>query len=308
MNSNGFIKVPNSVVGNIKGFHCVLYVYLLYLCTVQNTNSVKVKRETCRKWIGSATENTVGQQMHALEKAGHIKIEHNYSRFGLQTCNTVTVNNFNPQKDYFLLPTEHMELEMPPSAFELMLTLYMFSFQDPFCYPSFREIRGMCHLGYGSIVQGYKILEEKGVITKENYMCKDGDKGQNRYFLIKKIERLIGEEKAAKFLAWIRKQKAICYELWQIIKEVLMGNVGMLNEICAETEQEAQEEFTYIYGNEEFEADDCADDFVYPDNDIVFTANKRGVWGFVKKTISQIRNGIGLIVDKVFQKFKRVLL
>lgn len=71
-----------------------------------------------------------------------------------------------------------------------------------------------------------------------------------------------------------------------------MGNAGILDEICAETEQEAQEEFTYIYGNEEFEVDDCADDFVYPNNDIVFTANKRGVWGFVKKKISQIRNGI----------------
>lgn len=90
---------------------------------------------------------------------------------------------------------------MPPSAFALMLTLYMFSFQNPFCYPSFREIRWMCHLGYGTIVQGYKILEEKGVITKENYMCKDGDKGQNRYFLVKKIERAYRRGKDSKILS-----------------------------------------------------------------------------------------------------------
>lgn len=305
MNTNGFIKIPNSVVGNIKGYRCMLYIYLLYLCTVQNKKSVKVKLETCRNCVGIAFTSTVCNQLRALEKAGYISIEHNYSCFGLQTCNTVTVKGFNPQKDYFLLPSEYIQKEIPPSAFELMLTLYMYSFQNPFCYPSFSQIKKLCHLGGSTIVQGYKILEEKNVISKENYMRADGSNGHNRYFLVKKIEKLIGEERTAQFLIWIRKQKTICCGLWQIIKEVLTGNIGILNEICAEIVKND----TYTGDEyEDFEADDSVDNCVYFENNMICIDRKRGAWGFIKEKISQIREEIGLIFGKIFQKFKRVIL
>lgn len=306
MNTNGFIKIPNSIIGNLKGYHCVLYVYLLYLCTFQNKSSVKIKLETCRKRVGVAFTSTVCNQMRALEKAGYINIEHNYSYFGLQTCNTVTVKGFDPQKDYFLLPSGYIQLEIPPSAFELMLTLYMYSFQNPFCYPSFSQIKKLCHLGGSTIVQGYKILEEKSVISKENYMRADGSKGHNRYFLVNKIERLIGEERTAKFLIWIRRQKNICCGLWQIIKEVLTGNIGILNEICAEIEKNEGEELTYFY---DVKYDYCACQIVYPDdNNINSAADRCGIIGLVKEKIRCIRSGIKRFFGKIVRNFKRAVL
>lgn len=305
MNTNGFIRVPNSVVGSLKGYRCVLYIYLLYLCTVRKTNRVTVKLETCRRHIGAAFTTAVCKQMHALEKAGYVKIENNYSTFGLQTCNTVTVNNFNPQKDYFLLPAEHISLKMLPSAFELMLALYMFAFQDPFCYPSFQQIKKVCRLGGSSIVQGYKLLEEKGVIAKENYLRRDGSKGHNRYFLIRRIEKLVGEDKAVRFLAWIRRQKEICYEAWQLIKEVLSGNIGILDEICAEAERE---DVTYFYECRDFHSGNIEDAMDHSSNVGVKCNGKRGVLGFVKEKIGRIWKEAGLIVDRIFQKFKRVVL
>lgn len=241
-----------------------------------------------------------------IKDTGYINIEHNYSYFGLQTCNTVTVKGFDPQKDYFLLPSGYIQLEIPPSAFELMLTLYMYSFQNPFCYPSFSQIKKLCHLGGSTIVQGYKILEEKSVISKENYMRADGSKGHNRYFLVNKIERLIGEERTAKFLIWIRRQKNICCGLWQIIKEVLTGNIGILNEICAEIEKNEGEELTYFY---DVEYDYCACLTVYPDdNNINSTADRCGIIGLVKEKIRCIRSGIKRFFGKIVRNFKRAVL
>lgn len=241
-----------------------------------------------------------------IKDTGYINIEHNYSYFGLQTCNTVTVKGFDPQKDYFLLPSGYIQLEIPPSAFELMLTLYMYSFQNPFCYPSFSQIKKLCHLGGSTIVQGYKILEEKSVISKENYMRADGSKGHNRYFLVNKIERLIGEERTAKFLIWIRRQKNICCGLWQIIKEVLTGNIGILNEICAEIEKNEGEELTYFY---DVKYDYCACQIVYPDdNNINSAADRCGIIGLVKEKIRCIRSGIKRFFGKIVRNFKRAVL
>lgn len=241
-----------------------------------------------------------------IKDTGYINIEHNYSYFGLQTCNTVTVKGFDPQKDYFLLPSGYIQLEIPPSAFELMLTLYMYSFQNPFCYPSFSQIKKLCHLGGSTIVQGYKILEEKNVISKENYMRADGSKGHNRYFLVNKIERLIGEERTAKFLVWIRRQKNICCGLWQIIKEVFTGNIGILNEICAEIEKNEGEELTYFY---DVKYDYCACRTVYPhDNNINSTVDRCGIIGLVKEKIRRIRGGIKRFFGKIVRNFKRAVL
>lgn len=85
-----------------------------------------------------------------------------------------------------------------------------------------------------------------------------------------------------------------------------MGNTGILDEVFAKAEQEKQEVFTYIY--------DCAPDYCASNvvssgsENIISASEKRSAIKAVKEKISQIRNGIGLIVGKVFQKIKRVLL
>lgn len=304
MNTNGFIRIPNSVVGNLKGYRCILYIYLLYLCTVQKTNRIKVKLETCRRHIGASFTTAVCRQMHALEKAGYVKIENNYDNFGLQTCNTVTVHNFDPKKDYFLIPSDHISLQIPPSAFELMLTLYMFSYQDSFCFPSLTQIRKASHLGRSTIVQGCRILEEKGIIIKENYMRRDGSYGHNRYFFMSKLERLAGEDKAVKFITWIRKQKKVCFELWQIIKEVLTGNTAILDEICVCIE--AEQEFIFDKGKP------CTDThisvFSCPGNDKENIAFRESIGGSLKKKISRVQDRLRLIFSRVFHFFKRAVL
>ena len=48
MDNNTFMKVPNSIIGNIKGSNCYIYLYLLYLCTVQHTCHVMVKYQTVK--------------------------------------------------------------------------------------------------------------------------------------------------------------------------------------------------------------------------------------------------------------------
>lgn len=106
----------------------------------------------------------------------------------------------NERQDYFLFPAEYLSADLPGYALELLLTLYMFSFQDSFCIPSFTQISQASRLSSASIVKGYKVLEEKGIIVKENYKRKDGSKGHNRYFLVKKIERIAGEERTDRFL------------------------------------------------------------------------------------------------------------
>ena len=40
-------------------------------------------------------------------------------------------------------------------------------------------------------------------------------------------------DKAQKLLQWIRRQKQICFEVWQIIKEVIRGNDLLLDDICS---------------------------------------------------------------------------
>ena len=43
-------------------------------------------------------------------------------------------------------------------------------------------------------------------------------------------------DKAVRFIEWIRKQKQVCFEVWQIIKGVIRGNTPLLDEICFLTE------------------------------------------------------------------------
>lgn len=306
--STTFIKIPNSIVGNLKKHRCTIYLYLLYLCTVQQSDSVKVRQETIAQKLGISFKESVNVTLRYLQTNGYITMEHNISSVtGRQTCNTITVCSFDPQSDYFLLPSEFIFVEMPSVATELLLTLYMFAFNDPFCFPSFTQISKTAKIGASSIVKAYTVLEEKGIIKKENYMKKDGSKGHNRYFLIKKIERIVGSEKTNKLLNWIRKQKTIFFELWQIIKEVLMGNTSILNEICVqfdccETSEEYQD-FEYKPESDNVSLDcECQ-----PEEADTLTSVAPVFGEFLKQKISRIRSRFRHFFASVSQKFKMVL-
>lgn len=241
MNSSGFIKLPNNIC-SIQGLSCRAYLYITYLCTVQKSDTVKVKQETIRQNIGAAFRVAVNQTMHKLQDMKLISITNNYnSETGCYMCSSYKVNNFNPQKDYFLLPAEYATVDMPPIAYQLMLTLYMYSFNDSYSFPSYSEISKVTGMSSASISKSIKILEEKGIIKKENYIKKDGSKGHNRYFIVKKIQRIMQSDKAQKLLQWIRRQKQVCFEVWQIIKEVIRGNASLLDEICSLTDNDDED-------------------------------------------------------------------
>lgn len=236
MNSKGFIKLPNHIC-SVSGLSCRAYLYLTYLCTIQKSDTVKVKQETIRQNIGASFITAVNQTVHKLQKMKLISIINNFnSETGSYICSSYKVNEFNPQKDYFLLPADYAVIDMPPIAYQLMLTLYMYSFGDPYSFPSYTEISGITGMSSASISKAIKILEEKGIVKKENYIKKDGSKGHNRYFLIKKLQRIIHSDKAAKLIDWIGKQKQVCFEVWQIIKETIRGNAPLLDEICSLTD------------------------------------------------------------------------
>ena len=236
MNSSGFIKLPNNIC-SLQGLSCRAYLYITYICTVQKSDTVKVRQETIRQNIGAAFRVAVNQTVHKLQDMKLISITNNYnSETGCYMCSSYKVNNFNPQKDYFLLPAEYATVDMPPIAYQLMLTLYMYSFNDSYSFPSYSEISKVTGMSSASISKSIKILEEKGIIKKENYIKKDGSKGHNRYFIVKKIQRIMQSDKAQKLLQWISKQKQVCFEVWQIIKEVIRGNASLLDEICSLTD------------------------------------------------------------------------
>lgn len=306
--STTFIKIPNSIVGNLKKHRCTIYLYLLYLCTVQQSASVRVKQETIAQKLGISFQESVNVTLRYLQSNGYITMEHNFNPVtGRQACNTITVCNFDPQNNYFLLPSEYIFVEMPSVATELLLTLYMFAFNDPFCFPSFTQISKTAKMGASSIVKAYTVLEEKGIIKKENYIKKDGSKGHNRYFLAKKIERIVGAEKTEKLLAWIRKQKSIFFELWQIIKEILTGNTSILNEICAQLDcGGARDERSY------FELGDTPDNVslereCQPGEADIPVSAAPSIFGFLKQKISRIRGRVRHFFASVSQKFKRAL-
>lgn len=233
MNTNGFIKLPNSIC-SLQGLACRAYLYLTYLCTVQKSDTVQVKQETIRRHIGAAFLPTVNKTMHKLQDLKLISIENNFNPLtGYYMRSSYKVKDFNPQRDYFLLPADYVTLDMPPMAYQLMLTLYMLSFNDSYSFPSYTEITKITGMSSASISKSIRILEEKGIIKKENYIKRDGSKGHNRYFIIKKIQRIMQSDKAVKLLQWIREQKQVCFEVWQIIKEVIRGNTSLLDEICA---------------------------------------------------------------------------
>lgn len=320
--STTFVKIPNSIIGNLKGHSCLIYLYLLYLCTVNQTSSVKVKQETIARKLGISFKESVNRTMQSLQRKGYISMKNNFNpKTNWQTCNTVTVCNFDPQSDYFLLPSEYIFIEMPSVATELLLTLYMYSFNDPLCFPSFKQISKTAKMGATSIVKAYTVLEEKGIIKKENYIKQDGSKGHNRYFLIKKIERIIGEEKTQKFMAWIGKQKTVCFLLWQLIKEVLTGNMNILEEICAqyegvlgvcETENAAENKYfsDIVYNGKK---DHLEKSFLLCALEQGACTNnkqneKTGLLGFIKQKTGRICGGIRRFFSSVFQGVKNVLL
>ena len=238
MNTNGFIKLPNSIC-SLQGLACRAYLYLTYLCTVQKSDTVQVKQETIRRHIGAAFLSTVNKTLHKLQDLKLISIENNFNPLtGYYMRSSYKVKDFNPQRDYFLLPADYVSLDMPPMAYQLMLTLFMLSFNDSYSFPSYTEITKITGMSSASISKSIRILEEKGIIKKENYIKKDGSKGHNRYFIIKKIQRIMQSDKAVKLLQWIREQKQVCFEVWQIIKEVIRGNVLLLDEICTFTDND----------------------------------------------------------------------
>ncbi len=238
MNANGFIKLPNSIC-SLQGLACRAYLYLTYLCTVQKSDTVQVKQETIRRHIGAAFLPTVNKTIHKLQDLKLISIENNFNPLtGYYMRSSYKVKDFNPQRDYFLLPADYVTLDMSPMAYQLMLTLYMLSFNDSYSFPSYTEITKITGMSSASISKSIRILEEKGIIKKENYIKKDGSKGHNRYFIINKIQRIMQSDKAAKLLQWIREQKQVCFEVWQIIKEVIRGNALLLDEICTFTDND----------------------------------------------------------------------
>ncbi len=334
-----FIKIPNSIIGELKGNNCLVYLYIIYLCTVKKTACVKVKQDTVAQRLGIGGQATVSRTMHRLQNQGYVKLQNNCGKHVKNTCCTITLLNFDPQSDYFLLPAEYIFLGMPCCAVELMLTLYMFSFADSYCFPSYTEISKISKLSFTSIAKGCAILEENGIIKKENYFKKDGSKGHNRYFIIKKTERLIGADKAEKLMAWIKKQKGIFFFVWQIIKEVLRGNAAVLGEICAQIEETfcfeerlaavecacsapifvpndrffIEYEKTPVSFNPIFE--DCKEpssdyrlneklEIEISDKNHSTERNPSNIFAFLKRKISQIRSGISRFFSSAVQKVK----
>ncbi len=303
MNTNGFIKLPNSIC-SLQGLACRTYLYLTYICTVQKTDTVQVKQETIRRHIGAAFLPTVNKTIHKLQDLTLISIENNYNPLtGHYMRSSYKVNNFNPQKDYFLLPAEYATVDMPPMAYQLMLTLYMLSFKDSYSFPSYTEITEITGMSSASISKSIRILEEKGIIKKENYIKKDGSKGHNRYFIIKKIQRILQSDKATKLLKWIREQRRVYFEVWQIIKEVIRGNALLLEEICALTDNDDEgnsnsgSDEEYTEDNEVFKQEDlysAAKGLIachYSDKDYIikpYKPKKRGIFDKVKEKIGCI--------------------
>ncbi len=324
MNNNSFIKLPNEICA-LRDLPCRAYLYLTYLCTVQQSDTVKVKQETIRQHIGAAFLPAVNRVMHKLEELKLISITNNFnSETGCYMCSSYKVNNFNPQKDYFLLPAEYATVDMPPVAYQLMLTLYMYSFNDSYSFPSYSEIKKITGMSSASISKSIRILEEKGIIKKENYIKKDGSKGHNRYFIVKKLQRIMQSDKAEKLLQWIRRQKQVCFEIWQIIKEVIRGNALLLEEICTladndgEGNSDSGSSEEYTEENEVIEQDEdlysapkgliaCH----YSDKDYIikpYKPNKRVIFDKVKKKIGCIGVKIKEGFCSLFYNLKRYFL
>ena len=323
--TNEFIKLPNDIC-SLQGLACRAYLYITYLCTIQQSDTVKVKQETIRQNIGAAFIPTVHKAMHKLQDLNRISITNNFnSETNFYTCSSYKINNFNPQKDYFLLPAEYVTVDMPPMAYQLMLTLYMYSFNDAYSFPSYTEITKITGMSSASISKSIRILEEKGIIKKENYIKKDGSKGHNRYFIIKSIQRIMQSDKAVKLLQWIREQKQVGFEVWQIIKEVIRGNLLLLDEICSFANNDNQDNSgTSSGGNYEEENNeatqsgelfyDLTDGIVacsYPKEDYTTRHScekKHRIFGRVRDGIKFIQNRIRESVGTLFRNFKTVLL
>ena len=236
-NNNSFVKVPNRIIGKLKRNHCAVYLYLLYLCSVQGSATVKVKAQTIADALGIKHRETVSREIKAISKLGFVVTEENYTIFGKQKCNSITVVDYGPQNDYFLLPGANILLGMPGIAVELMCVLYSFSFGNSYAMPSLPTIQKVANMNKSSIVKAYSILEEYGIIIKKNYRKQDGSFGNNRYFFISKIEKLVGEERAIRFSLWLRKTAYIFLEAWQCVKDILTGNFSIIDQMDAPTEE-----------------------------------------------------------------------
>ncbi len=323
MNTNGFIKLPNGIC-SLQGLACKAYLYLTYLCTVQKCGTVKVKQETIRQNIGAAFLSTVNKVLHKLQSLELIFFENNFNMLtGCYMCNSYKVNNFNPQKDYFLLPADYATIDMPPMAYQLMLTLYMYSFNDAYSFPSYSEITKITGMSSASISKSIGILEEKGIIRKENYIKKDGSKGHNRYFIIKKIQRIMKSDKAEKLLQWIRQQKKVCFEVWQIIKEVIRGNALILDEICGLTDNDGGDNTSGGSGDVFAEEDEVIEQdeelYSFPNGLIAccysaenyiekpFQTKKHSFFGKTKEKISRICGKFKEGFGSLLRNFKAVL-
>lgn len=229
--NNGFVKVPNRIIGKLKRNHCSVYLYLLYLCTVQGTNTIKVKAKTIAQALGIKHRETVSRELKTISKSGFIKTEDNYATWGEQRCNIITVFDYDPQADYFLLPSKHILLGMSGVAVELMCVLYSFAFANSYAMPSLSAIKKVSGMGNASIFKGIAILEENNIIVKKNYIKQDGSFGNNRYFFNSKIEKNAGEDRAAKFIVWLRGLTFLFCESWQCLKDIVCGNYSLIDQL-----------------------------------------------------------------------------
>ena len=296
---NKFVKIPKDILGVLKGYYIKLYVYLLYLSQVNNSDRIKVSQEVCSRRIGVSFAETVSRQMHKLQKQGYISIENNYSIWGTQKCNIITILHKPTDKDYFLLPSEHLfHPTLSSGAFEVMLTLYMFSFDDPYSYPSFADIRNTARVSYGTIASGYKQLEYYGIIKTERYNKTNGSKGQNRYILIKKVERKIGKNNTARFLAWLSDKKAIGSAIWNSIQNFLLGRITIEQLLSINDGSSSDKSNDVPPSHTIFEEQ----------AETLHTEYDSNIWGKIRRKVHTFIGKVTAKTAALYAKFKRVLL
>lgn len=132
-------------------------------------------------------------------------------------------------------------------------------------------------------------------------------------------------DKAVKLLQWIREQKQVGFEVWQIIKEVIRGNLLLLDEICSFADNDNQDNSgTSSGGNYEEENNEAAQSgelyynltkrkvaCSYPKEDYTtrhFYDKKHSFFDRFKDGIKFIQKRIRESVGSLFRNFKTVLL
>lgn len=217
-----YLKIPQRAVGAVMGNANKTYLRLLWLANVKGSDSVIVKLDTLARETKLNTIN-VFDHIVKLEKAGLVEKKARRGTFtGLKIACEYVIKRVEGEQ-YFLFPDEYANLEVAGSGVLLLMALYMFSYNSPHCYPSITQLNVATRMSRGTITKYTRVLEDMGVITKQNYIKRGGDFGHNRYFLSLPIEKIMGTQLAESLRRSMRRAKSVTFETWHLICDVIAG-------------------------------------------------------------------------------------